>query len=201
MANKPGLTIKYFDNNGSGKQPTKAYESDAGLDLYYTGQQPLVLKAKSTTPVDIAIAFEIPDGTYGKIDSRSSMAKKGINVVGGVCDAGYIGNIIVQLQNTTSSDYTIQRNDKIAQIIFLPLVPISQLQRVETREELKASDRQTKGFGSSDRHQFHNSLTIGNLTNNQQKELNKLLEEYADLFNNNLGKCGIMKHEIDTGSE
>ena len=40
-----------------------------------------------------------------------------------------------------------------------------------------------------------------NLTNNQQKELNKLLEEYADLFDNNLGRCGIVKHEIDTGSK
>jgi dUTP pyrophosphatase len=174
VADKPGLTLKYFDNNGSGKQPTKAYETDAGLDLYYTGQQPLVLKAQTITPIDTAIAFEIPGGTYGKIDSRSSMAKKGINTVGGVCDAGYTGNIIVQLQNTTNSDYTIQRNDKIAQIIFIPLVPIAQLQRVESRDELKASSRQLKGFGSSDQQQLHNNLVVENLTSNQQKELNKL---------------------------
>jgi len=113
-------------------------------------EKPLILLAQTTTAVDTNIAFEIPTGTFAKIESRSSMAKKGINAVGGVCDAGYTGNIIVQLQNTTTSDYSIQRNDKIAQIIFLPLVSIDKLQRVQTRDELKASSRSTKGFGSSD---------------------------------------------------
>ena len=37
--------------------------------------------------------------------------------------------------------------------------------------------------------------------NNQQNQLNKLLEEYQDLFDKNLGHCGIVKHEIDTGME
>ncbi len=128
----PGQTIKYFDNNGTGKQPTQAYESDAGLDLFYLGKEPLILPAQAVAAVDTNIAFEIPTGTFAKIESRSSMARKGIHAVGGVCDAGYNGNIIVQLHNTTSSDYSIQRNDKIAQIIFLPLVSIEKLERVQS---------------------------------------------------------------------
>jgi deoxyuridine 5'-triphosphate nucleotidohydrolase len=195
----PGQVIKYFDNGGIGKQPARAYESDAGLDLFYTGEKPLVLSAQTVTAIDTNIAFEIPVGTFAKIESRSSMAKKGIHAVGGVCDAGYTGNIIVQLQNTTSSDYSIQRNDKIAQIIFLPLVSIEKLQRVQLRDELKASSRSTKGFGSSD--QLQAEFSTESLTDNQQQQLNKLLEEYQDLFDKNLGKCGIVKHEIDTGME
>ena len=194
-----GQTIKYFDNGGTGKQPARAYESDAGLDLFYLGKTPLVLPAQTITAVDTNIAFEIPVGTFAKIESRSSMARKGIHTVGGVCDAGYTGNIIVQLQNTTSSDYSIQRNDKIAQIIFLPLVAIENLQRVQSRDELQASSRSTKGFGSSD--QLQAEFTTESLTNNQQDQLNKLLEEYQDLFDKNLGHCGIVKHEIDTGME
>ena len=195
----PGLTIKYFDNSGKGRQPTRAYESDAGLDLFYTGNQPLVLKAQSVTMVDTEVALEIPPGTYVKIDSRSSMAKKGINVVGGVCDAGYTGNIIVQLSNTTKNDLCIQKNDKIAQAIFLPLVAIEKLVRVEKREELGISDRAEKGFGSSDRQSL--SFEVGEITPRQQQQLEKLLEEYQDLFDGNLGRCGIVKHEIDTGQE
>jgi hypothetical protein len=39
------------------------------------------------------------------------------------------------------------------------------------------------------------------LTNNQQQQLNKLLEEYQDLFDKNLGRCRIVKHKIDTSME
>src|SRR6266487_1668716 len=116
----PGQVIKYFDNNGTGKQLSRAYELDTSLDLFYLGEKLLILLAQTTIAVDINIAFEIPTRAFTKIESRSSMAKKGINAVGGVCDAGYTGNIIIQLQNTTTSDYSIQRNDKIVQIIFLP---------------------------------------------------------------------------------
>ena len=195
----PGQTIKYFDNNRTGKQPTRAYESDAGLDLFYLGKEPLILPAQAVAAVDTNIAFEIPTGTFAKIESRSSMARKGIHAVGRVCDAGYNGNIIVQLHNTTSSDYSIQRNDKIAQIIFLPLVLIEKLERVQSREELKASSRSTKGFGSSD--QLQAEFATEAITSNQQKQLDNLLEEYQDLFDKNLGKCGIVKHEINTGIE
>jgi len=72
------------------------------------GEKLLILLAQTTMAVDINIALEIPIETFAKIESRSSIAKKGINAIGGVCNAGYTGNIIVQLQNMTSSDYSIQ---------------------------------------------------------------------------------------------
>jgi len=199
----PGLVIKYFDNNGEGRQPARAYETDAGLDLYYIDNQPLLLPAQKVTQVDTRIAFEIPANTYVQIASRSSLAKKGINVVGGVCDAGYTGNIIVQLQNTTGNDIILQKNDKIAQAIFLPLVSIDKLLRVEKREQLKSSTRAIKGFGFSNQQLLgeNSGFSVGSLTINQQKQLDKLLEEYQDLFSNELGKCDIVKHEIDTGNE
>ena len=73
------------------------------------------------------------------------------------------------------------------------------MERVQLREELKASSRSTKGFGSSD--QLQAEFSTEALTSNQQKQLNNLLEEYQDLFDKNLGKCGIVKHKIDTGVE
>ena len=68
---KPGLTLKYFNNNGQGKQLTKAWKTDAGLDLYYTGYQLLVLPAKKTTQVNTFIALKIPIGTYAQIATQS----------------------------------------------------------------------------------------------------------------------------------
>jgi dUTPase len=99
--------------------------------------------------VDTKIAFEINPGTFIKIESRSLLAKKVINIVGNICDAGYTGNIIVQLQNTTNNDIIFQKHNKVAQVIFLPLVLIDELQRVEKCDQLKASFRATQGFGSS----------------------------------------------------
>ena len=87
------------------------------------------------------MAIEIPVGTYAQIASRSSKSSKGINVMGGVCDAGYNGNIIVQLHNNTSQDHIIQKYDKIAQLVLLPLVNIQKLERVTKREEIPASER------------------------------------------------------------
>src|SRR5947209_6260014 len=95
---------------------TRAYQIDAGLDLYYVENQPLILTAEKVTLIDTSIAFEIPPpGTYAQIAPRSSLAKKGIDIVEGVCNAGYTGNIIVQLKNTTGRDIIMQRNDKITQ--------------------------------------------------------------------------------------
>ena len=125
---KSGLIFKYFDNDGQEKQPIKAWKTDAGLDLYYTGTEPLILLAKKTIPVNTFIALEIPQETYAQITTRSSWAKKGITTVGGVCDTGYTGDIIVQLHNSQEQDYIVQRNEKIAQLIVLPLVDIEKLE-------------------------------------------------------------------------
>jgi deoxyuridine 5'-triphosphate nucleotidohydrolase len=202
---QPGLTLKYFDNDHKGRKPEKAYNSDAGFDLYYEENEPLILAAGKITAVDTFIALEIPRGTYAQIASRSSLARKGINAVGGVCDAGYTGNIIVQLQNTTTNDIILQKHDKIAQLVFLPLVNIEQLQRVEDRLQLGQSERGTKGFGSSNQPAYHNEVKpaygLGELTSNQQKQFDKLMEEYQDLFQTDLGQTNIVRHEIDTGQE
>ncbi|KAG9306988.1 hypothetical protein G9A89_000902 [Geosiphon pyriformis] len=62
---------------------------------------------------------------------RSSLAKKGIDVKGGIIDAGYTGNIIVILQNNSDRLYKIESQEKIVQAIFLPIVKISQLTLIQ----------------------------------------------------------------------
>ncbi|KAG9304374.1 hypothetical protein G9A89_019936 [Geosiphon pyriformis] len=100
----------------------------------------------SITKIDLKIAVEIPPGIMVQMASRSSLAKKGINVQGGVIDSGYTGNLMVLLQNNSEKPYTIESKEKIAQAIFLPLVKIGKFVPVENREKLSQTTRGTFGF-------------------------------------------------------
>ena len=148
--------------------PTKAYEHDAGYDLYSTDD--VTIKAGGTTLVSTGISMEIPQGYVGLIWPRSGLAvKKGIDVFAGVIDSGYRNEIKVCLFNSQldalvqSSDdgwgathivsaavlcdnqITIKKGDKIAQILIQP-APHFDLLEVKSLSE---SDRGGKGFGSS----------------------------------------------------
>ncbi|KAG9300582.1 hypothetical protein G9A89_000763 [Geosiphon pyriformis] len=85
--------------------------------------------------------------TNARFDLRSSLAKKGINIRGGIINAGYVRNIIAMLQNDSEKVYIIEPNEKIAQTIFLPLVKVAQLVSVGNREELGITARRISEFG------------------------------------------------------
>jgi dUTP pyrophosphatase len=90
----------------------------------------------------------MPNGYVGLVHPRSGLAaKNGITVLNspGTVDAGYRGEILVTLINTSDIDFEIKRGDRIAQLIF---------QRVERAifvpvAELPQSERGVTGFGSS----------------------------------------------------
>lgn len=126
--------------------PTKAYAYDAGWDLYYDGAD-MLLGCQERHTFKTGIAFEMPHNFVGLIWPRSGMAvKSGIDVLAGVIDSQYTGEIMVCLLNTSNREVKIiKRGDKIAQIIFHE-IPITELEEVNF---LKNSERGGKGFGSS----------------------------------------------------
>jgi dUTP pyrophosphatase len=88
----------------------------------------------------------MPENMAGLIWPRSGLAvKKGIDVLAGVIDSGYRGEIMVCLYNTSDEDVEIKRGDRIAQIIFQEVPNISLL----LRETLETSQRGSNGFGST----------------------------------------------------
>lgn len=136
--------------------PTKAYDFDAGFDLY--ADESCVLVQGKQQLVSTSIAMEIPDGYVGLIWPRSGLsAKHGIDVLAGVIDSGYRGEIKVCLlhNNLTLleedfddirySKFEINRGDKIAQIL---IQEVPRFKIVET-DTLSDSNRGAKGFGSS----------------------------------------------------
>ena len=124
--------------------PHKANRSDAGHDLY-ADEQVWVL-ARQRKVIKTGISLEMPDNLAGLIWPRSGLSvKQGIDVLAGVVDAGYRGEIMVCLYNTSDDDVEIKRGDRIAQMIFQEVPVVSLL----LREELGSSQRGSNGFGST----------------------------------------------------
>jgi dUTP pyrophosphatase len=123
----------------------RANETDAGIDICaaeFATILPLSRKAIST-----GISVEIPGGYYGRIAPRSGLAlKSGIDVMAGVVDSGYRGEIKVILYNTDNDrHFCIAPGDKIAQLI---IEKHYNFEFVEA-SKLTDSERGEKGFGSS----------------------------------------------------
>jgi dUTP pyrophosphatase len=127
--------------------PTRAYDGDAGLDLY--AAEAAVLSPGERASVGTGIAIEIPPGQAGLVLPRSGLAARhGISVVNapGLIDAGYRGEVRVLLLNTDrSARFEIAPGDRIAQLV---LVRVEAPEVVEV-DALALSERGVGGFGSS----------------------------------------------------
>ncbi|KAG9306877.1 hypothetical protein G9A89_002546 [Geosiphon pyriformis] len=147
IENQPALQLKYFNNNGQGIKPEKVHEIDAGYDLRYPDKDILIFKPKSLTKINLKIALKISPEAIIQIAFQFSLASKGINVRGGIIDAGYTGDITIILQNETDKPFKIEHAKKIVQAIYLPLINILGLQLVNQRELLGKSERGTQEIG------------------------------------------------------
>jgi len=126
------------------KTPTKANTNDAGWDLYSTIDT--ILPPKQRKTVKTGIALEMPENMAGLIWPRSGLSvKQGIDVLAGVVDSGYRGEVMVCLYNTSDENVSISCGDRIAQIIFQEVPRIMMI----NQEGLGSSQRGDNGFGSS----------------------------------------------------
>jgi dUTP diphosphatase len=127
--------------------PVRAYEGDAGLDLSACERVELEPGARAVVGTGLAVA--IPDGHAGFVQPRSGLAARhGIAVVNspGLVDSGYRGEVKVVLLNTDRDEaFVVEPGMRIAQLV---VVPVATPPPVEV-EELPASERGEKGFGSS----------------------------------------------------
>ena len=126
--------------------PTRAHETDAGLDLYCR-EDKMLWQGQSVT-FDTGVHIELPKGYFGKIESKSGLnVNHGVVSLGGVIDEGYTGSIVVKLYDLGSESYRFHRGEKIAQLIIQPyLAP-----ELELVDELEETDRGNAGFGSTGR--------------------------------------------------
>jgi dUTP pyrophosphatase len=127
--------------------PEQAYDGDAGLDL--VACEGAVLEPGERAVVPTGLAVEIPPGYAGFVQPRSGLAARhGIGVVNspGLIDSGYRGEIRVVLINTDLKErFVVEAGMRIAQLVIAPVASV----RLIEVEELAASERGARGFGSS----------------------------------------------------
>lgn len=124
--------------------PTRSHSTDAGYDLYAT--EGLTIISGERRLVKTGISFGMEEGLSGLIWPRSGLSvRNGIDVLAGVIDSGYLGEIKVCLLNTSIEDLKISMGDRIAQILFQEVPKVT----LTVSDNLGASQRGGKGFGSS----------------------------------------------------
>lgn len=137
------LEVKKLDPRA--KLPTYEHPGDAGLDFY--ALEDFVVPAHSRkTGIRTGIALAIPDGYVGLFWDKSGLAAKhGLKVMAGVIDAGYRGEVLLTLLNTSEVDYHFKAGEKVMQML------VQKVERVEVVEvaELNSTSRGQAGFGST----------------------------------------------------
>lgn len=125
------------------KAPTKNV-GDAGYDLYSVG--PVNVGPGHRATIDTGIAISIPEGCVALIWPRSGLSvKNGIDVLAGVVDQIYRGEVKVCLFNTGTDTFSLPAGSRIAQML---IQKYEELEVVEV-DELDETTRGQNGIGSS----------------------------------------------------
>jgi dUTP pyrophosphatase len=129
--------------------PERAYAGDAGLDL--VACEPAEIGPGERAVVGTGLAVAIPEGHAGFVQPRSGLAAEhGVTVLNapGLIDSGYRGEVRVILLNTDEeSAFVVEPGMRIAQLV---VVPVASVGTAEV-DELPATERGARGFGSSSR--------------------------------------------------
>jgi dUTP pyrophosphatase len=136
-----------YENEGDAGFDLRATEDTAINSLVYISQNE-ECNSKNYKVISTGIKMEIPEGYQLEIRPRSGLAAKyGISVANtpGTIDSGYRGEIKVVLINLGVECVLVQRGDRIAQAVLMPVAKV----RFNVTNELTETDRGEGGFGST----------------------------------------------------
>lgn len=123
--------------------PQRAHSADAGYDIF--SREDAVIYPNAGGIFDTGVHVAIPEGYVGFVKSKSGLHIKHSIQSDGVIDSGFTGSIHVKLFNHGSKSVFIKKNQKIAQLVLLPIIT-PELVQVESLEE---TERGSNGFGST----------------------------------------------------
>ena len=134
--------------------PLPAYQSAhaAGLDLLaaVAADTPMILAPGQHALIPTGLTIALPPGYEAQVRPRSGLAAKhGVTVLNapGTVDADYRGEIGVLLINHGDAPFPIRRGERIAQMVFAPVIQVE----LVPATSLSATDRGSGGFGSTGR--------------------------------------------------
>ena len=130
--------------------PLPEYETpeSAGMDVRAAITEPLILQPGERTLIPTGLKIALPPGTEAQIRPRSGLAfRHGITMLNapGTIDSDYRGEVKVLAVNHGSEPFTVERGDRIAQMVIAPVFRAV----INTVESLEDPERGEGGFGST----------------------------------------------------
>ena len=147
------IQLKILDERIGGEFPLPEYATDgsAGIDMRACLHEPLEVGPGDTHLIPTGIAIHIGDPCLAAVLlPRSGLGHKHGIVLGnlvGLIDADYQGQVFVSCWNRAAQSFTIQPGERIAQMVFVPIVRA----HFEVVESFQESARGAGGFGHSGR--------------------------------------------------
>ena len=151
------MILEYHRIHKNTRHPDRSNPSDAGLDVFYSPSydkpQVVTLSPNTSILLGTGLKFGIPHGYMLEVKNRSSWASKKSVLVGAcVIDAGYDGEVMINLHNVGKDDQVNKAGDKIAQVVMIPVVHFRPRERRLNelyKDDLCISSRGSGGFGST----------------------------------------------------
>tara|TARA_A100001201_G_scaffold143635_1_gene146354 strand:+ start:347 stop:901 length:555 start_codon:yes stop_codon:yes gene_type:complete len=119
------MIIEFCKVRPDAREPDRANPSDAGLDVFYCPEdkESTTIRPGQNAILATGLKFGLPHGYMLQVMNRSSLAAKRGLVVGAHCiDAGYDGEVFIDLHNIGLIESVIKPGDKIAQLVLVPVV-------------------------------------------------------------------------------
>jgi dUTP pyrophosphatase len=140
------VRVRILPEAGDLPMPRQATPSSAGFDLRARLEEPVEIPPGGRYLVPTGIAIALPEGYEAQVRPRSGLAiRQGLTLLNtpGTIDADYRGEVRVILVNLGGEPVTVERGDRIAQMIVHRLPKVT----LEKVEELPESERGAGGFG------------------------------------------------------
>lgn len=136
------MVVVFVDHGG--KKPEHGHYNDAGYDVF--ANETVMIQPGHTAKVDLGFGLKFPDGHVAQVMPRSGLSAKGIYCIPGTLDSGYEGVVSACITNNSGEKYCVFKGDKIAQLIFQPVIDCD----IKTEEEFaNLKKRGDNGFGST----------------------------------------------------
>jgi dUTP pyrophosphatase len=134
--------------NQKAKLPSYKTSGSSGMDLMACLDGPITIKPNESMLIPTGISIAIPEDTEVQIRPRSGLAaKSSISVLNtpGTIDSDYRGELKIILFNHSKNEFTVNDEDRVAQMVLMPILKVE----IEETNELPETVRGSGGFGST----------------------------------------------------
>lgn len=138
--------IKIYKLHEDATIPTRGSDGAAGYDLHYYGK-PVIIPACNRKLMGTGVCVEMSPEVFGSIRARSGLSVSSIDIGAGVIDSDYRGEVKVLLINNSTIAKHFKHGDRIAQVLFQPVITSA----IEASGSISETERANGGFGSTGR--------------------------------------------------